>query len=261
VASKGIDQIVFTGSVPTGQAILKSAANEVVPALMELGGKSAGIVYADADIDEVLESVKWGIFFNAGQVCSALSRLLVCRERYDEVIERCVELAEGLSVGHGLKNPDLTPVISETQLSEIEAKIVRANVDSATIATGGQRLQREGYFMAPTILYSVTPGSEIAQEEIFGPVLCIIPFDSHEEAIEIANDTEFGLVAGVFTKNLSIAHKSASALRAGQVFINEWYAGDILTPFGGVGKSGFGREKGVEAFYNYVRTKNIAIKL
>jgi len=252
VASKGIDQIVFTGSVPTGQAILKSAANEVVPALMELGGKSAGIVYADADIDEVLESVKWGIFFNAGQVCSALSRLLVCRERYDEVIERCVELAEGLSVGHGLKNPDLTPVISETQLSEIEAKIVRANVDSATIATGGQRLQREGYFMAPTILYSVTPGSEIAQEEIFGPVLCIIPFDSHEEAIEIANDTEFGLVAGVFT---------ASALRAGQVFINEWYAGDILTPFGGVGKSGFGREKGVEAFYNYVRTKNIAIKL
>ena len=261
VASKGIDQIVFTGSVPTGQAILKSAANEVVPALMELGGKSAGIVYADADIDEVLESVKWGIFFNAGQVCSALSRLLVCRERYDEVIERCVELAEGLSVGHGLKNPDLTPVISETQLSEIEAKIVRANVDGATIATGGQRLQREGYFMAPTILYNVTPGSEITQEEIFGPVLCIIPFDSHEEAIEIANDTEFGLVAGVFTKNLSIAHKSASALRAGQVFINEWYAGGILTPFGGVGKSGFGREKGVEAFYNYVRTKNIAIKL
>jgi aldehyde dehydrogenase (NAD+) len=165
-----------------------------------------------------------------------------------------------LSVGHGLKNPDLTPVISETQLSEIETKIVRANVDGATIATGGQRLQREGYFMAPTILYNVTPGSEIAQEEIFGPVR-IIPFDSHEEAIEIANDTEFGLVAGVFTKNLSIAHKSASALRAGQVFINEWYAGDILTPFGGVGKSGFGREKGVEAFYNYVRTKNIAIKL
>jgi len=261
VASKDIDQIVFTGSVPTGQAILKSAANEVVPALMELGGKSAGIVYADADIEEVLESVKWGIFFNAGQVCSALSRLLVCQERYDEVLQRCVELAEGLSVGHGLKNSSLTPVISEAQLCKIEAKIARASADGAIIATGGKRLQRDGHFMAPTILCNVAPESRIAQEEIFGPVLCVIPFKDNEEAIQIANNTEFGLVAGVFTKDLSIAHKSASALKAGQVFVNEWYAGGILTPFGGVGKSGFGREKGVEAFYNYVRTKNIAIKL
>jgi aldehyde dehydrogenase (NAD+) len=261
VASKDIDQIVFTGSVATGQAILKSAANEVVPALMELGGKSAGIVYEDADLEEVLESVKWGIFFNAGQVCSAMSRLLVCRERYDEVLERCVKLAESLTIDHGLKNPDLTAIISANQLEDIERKITQAKNEGVDVATGGSRIERTGHFMAPTILSNVNPNSRIAQEEIFGPVLCLIPFTSNEEAIEIANSTEFGLVAGVFTKDLSLAHKTASALKAGQVFVNEWYAGGMATPFGGIGKSGFGREKGVEALYNYVRTKNIAIKL
>jgi aldehyde dehydrogenase (NAD+) len=261
VASKDIDQIVFTGSVATGQAILKSAANEVVPSLMELGGKSAGIVYEDADIEEVIDSVKWGIFFNAGQVCSAMSRLLVCKERYDEVLERCAKLAENLSIGHGLTNPDLTPIISSQQLEEIERKITQAKNEGATVVTGGTRMNRGGHFMAPTILTNVAIDSRIAQEEVFGPVLCLIPFESSEEAIRIANDTEFGLVAGVFTKNLSLAHKTAGALKAGQVFVNEWYAGGMATPFGGVGKSGFGREKGVEALYNYVRTKNIAIKL
>ena len=261
VASKDIDQIVFTGSVATGQAILKSAANEVVPSLMELGGKSAGIVYEDADIEEVIDSVKWGIFFNAGQVCSAMSRLLVCQERYDEVLARCVKLAENLNIGHGLTNPDLTPIISAQKLEEIESKITQAKNEGVTVVTGGTRMNRDGHFMAPTILTNVAIDSRIAQEEIFGPVLCLIPFEGSEEAIRIANDTEFGLVAGVFTKNLSLAHKTASALKAGQVFINEWYAGGMSTPFGGIGKSGFGREKGVEALYNYVRTKNIAIKL
>jgi aldehyde dehydrogenase (NAD+) len=261
VASKDIDQIVFTGSVATGQAILKSAANEIVPSLMELGGKSAGIVYEDADIDEVLESVKWGIFFNAGQVCSAMSRLLVCKERYDEVLERCVKLAENLSIGHGLNNPDLTPIISAQQLEAIESKITQAENEGITVVTGGTRIDRAGYFMAPTILSNVPTNARIAQEEVFGPVLCLIPFESSEEAVRIANNTEFGLVAGVFTKNLSLAHKTASALKAGQVFVNEWYAGGMATPFGGIGKSGFGREKGVEALYNYVRTKNVAIKL
>ena len=261
VASKDIDQIVFTGSVATGQAILKSAANEVVPALMELGGKSAAIVYPDADIEEVIDSVKWGIFFNAGQVCSAMSRLIVCEERYDEVLERCVQLAEGLSIGHGINNPDLTPIISINQLSDIESKVVLAKSEGAEIATGGNSIDCPGHFMAPTILSNVKPNSRVAQEEIFGPVLCLIPFADNEEAIKIANGTEFGLVAGVFTKNLSLAHQSAAKLKAGQVFVNEWYAGGMATPFGGIGKSGFGREKGVEALYNYVRTKNIAIKL
>jgi aldehyde dehydrogenase (NAD+) len=261
VASKDIDQVVFTGSVPTGQSILKSCVNEVVPALMELGGKSAAIVFEDADVDQVVDSVKSGIFFNAGQVCSCLSRLLVCDELYEEVLDRCYSLSESLVIGHGLDNPDLTPIISEKQLKEIENKIERAISEGAKLVTGGKRLDRKGHFMSPTILSNVKPGSYIAQEEIFGPVLCVIPFKTEDEAIQIANGTEFGLVSGVFTKNLSRAHRTASALKSGQVFVNEWFAGGMATPFGGIKKSGFGREKGTEALYNYVRTKNIAIRL
>lgn len=261
VASPAIDQIVFTGSVPTGQAILRAAAANVTPSLMELGGKSAAIAFEDADLDTLLDSVRWGIFFNAGQVCSAMSRLLVHHSLYDRAVAACAALADGLSVGHGLDDADHTPVISDRQLQAIVAMVDRAQAEGAVAVAGGGRLDRPGHFMAPTILRVVTPEAAIAREEVFGPVLCMLPFDSEDEAIRIANGTEFGLVAGVFTEDLSRAHRVASRLRAGQVFVNEWFAGGIATPFGGVGKSGFGREKGVEALFNYVRTKNIAIKL
>lgn len=261
VASSEIDQIVFTGSVPTGQAILHAAAETVTPSLMELGGKSAAIVFDDANLDGFVASLQSGIFYNAGQVCSAMARVLVHRSIYDQVVERAAELSNGLSIDHGLKNPDHTPVISKQQLSRIEEIISMARHTGARVAAGGTRLDRRGYFMAPTILADVDPVCRVAQEEIFGPVTCITPFDTEAEAIAIANGTEFGLVAGVFTRDLARAHRSARKLRAGQVFVNEWFAGGISTPFGGVGKSGFGREKGLEALYNYVRTKNIAISL
>ena len=261
VASGEIDQIVFTGSVPTGQAILHAAAETVTPSLVELGGKSAAVVFEDADIDGVLNSLKSGIFYNAGQVCSAMARVLVHRSVYEEVVARAAELANGLSVGHGLDNPDHTPVVSAQQLSRVEALTSTARQDGARVAAGGARLDRAGYFMAPTILADVDPASRVAQEEIFGPVTCITPFDTEAEAIAAANGTEFGLVAGIFTRDLARSHRVARKLRAGQVFVNEWFAGGISTPFGGVGKSGFGREKGLEALYNYVRTKNIAISL
>ena len=260
VAAPEVDHIVFTGSVATGQSILRAAADTVTPSLMELGGKSAAIAFDDADLDTLMTSVKSGIFFNAGQVCSAMSRLLVHRSLYGEAVERAVALSEGLSVGHGLDNPDLTPVISATQITRI-GEIVHAARNSARVACGGARLARPGYFMAPTILADVDPASRIAQEEIFGPVLCMTVFDSEAEAIALANGTAFGLVAGIFTRDLARAHRVAARLRAGQVFVNEWFAGGIATPFGGVGKSGYGREKGVEALYNYVRTKNVAISL
>jgi aldehyde dehydrogenase (NAD+) len=260
VAAPEIDQIVFTGSVPTGQSILRAAAETVTPSLMELGGKSAAVAFEDADLDSLMASVKSGIYFNAGQVCSAMSRLLVQRPLYEEAVERAVALSEGLSVGHGLDNPDLTPVISAPQLARIE-EIVHAARNSARVACGGARLPGPGYFMAPTVLADVDPTGRIAQEEIFGPVLCITPFDSEAEAVALANGTVFGLVAGVFTRDLGRAHRLAARLRAGQVFVNEWFAGGIATPFGGVGKSGYGREKGLEALYNYVRTKNVAISL
>ncbi|MBO9475672.1 aldehyde dehydrogenase family protein [Shimia sp. R10_1] len=261
VTSPEVDQIVFTGSVPTGQNILKSAADNVVPALMELGGKSAAVVFDDADLDTLIASLQSGIFYNAGQVCSAMARVLVHRSIYEEAVERAAGLANGLSVGHGLKNPDHTPVISARQLAQVEAITSTARQDGARVAAGGVRLERDGYFMAPTILADVDPSSRVAQEEIFGPVACFTPFDTEAEAIGMANGTEFGLVAGIFTRDLARAHRVARKLRAGQVFVNEWFAGGISTPFGGVGKSGFGREKGLEALYNYVRTKNIAISL
>ncbi|MGP7795655.1 aldehyde dehydrogenase family protein [Sphingomonas sp. CLY1604] len=261
VASTRIDQIVFTGSVPTGQAILRAAAWNVTPSLMELGGKSAAIAFDDADLAALLDSVRSGIFFNAGQVCSAMSRLLVHRSLYVRAVEACAALADGLTPGHGLDEADHTPVISDRQLQGIVAMVDRARSEGATTAAGGGRLDRVGHFMAATVLSDVSPDAAIAREEVFGPVLSMMPFDTEDEAIRIANGTDFGLVAGVFTQDLSRAHRVAARLRAGQVFINEWFAGGISTPFGGVGKSGFGREKGIEALYNYVRTKNVAIRL
>lgn len=261
VASNEIDQIVFTGSVATGQSILRSAADTVTPSLMELGGKSAAVVFDDADLDTFITSLQSGIFFNAGQVCSAMARVLVHRSIYDQAVERAAELSNGLSVDHGVQNPDHTPVISGLQLSRIEEITSMARQSGARVAAGGARLDRKGHFMAPTILADVDPASHVAQEEIFGPVTCFTPFDTEAEAIAMANGTEFGLVAGVFTNDLKRALRVSHKLRAGQVFVNEWFAGGISTPFGGVGKSGFGREKGLEALYNYVHTKNIAISL
>jgi aldehyde dehydrogenase (NAD+) len=260
-ASSEVDQIVFTGSVATGQHILRSAADNVVPSLMELGGKSAAVAFEDADLETLISSLKSGIFYNAGQVCSAMARVLVHRSIYDQAVERAAELANGLRVGHGLDEPEHTPLVSAQQLERVEALTSTARQDGARVAAGGARLDRAGYFMAPTILADVDPASRVAQEEIFGPVTCFTPFDTEAEAIAMANGTEFGLVAGIFTRDLTRAHRVARKLRAGQVFVNEWFAGGISTPFGGVGKSGFGREKGLEALYNYVRTKNIAISL
>jgi len=262
VKHAGVDQIVFTGSVPTGQTILRDAAEHAIPSVMELGGKSAAIAFADVDRQQLLASVKGGIFFNAGQVCSAMSRLLVQREIYEEIVQSVVALAEGLSVGLGQDNPDLTPVVSAGQLASIENLCRRAIDEGAVAATGAEAYSdRAGHFMRPTVFRDVSPEMCIAQEEVFGPVLAIIPFDTEEQALAIANGTAFGLVAGVFTQDISRAMRCARSLKAGQVFVNEWYAGGIETPFGGVGLSGFGREKGQEALYSYVRTKNVAIRV
>ena len=256
-----VNQIVFTGSVPTGRSILHAAAERIVPCVMELGGKSAGIVHEDADLDTVIASIRSGIFFNAGQVCSALSRVLVHESIHDELVERTVALAEGLRVGHGLDNPDLTPLISAEQRDRVE-RLCRAGVDAgATAATGGSRIERPGYFMQPTVFTGVTPEMAIAREEIFGPALSLMKFRTAEEAVELANGTDYGLVAGVFTRDLDRAMHTAQQLVAGQVFVNEWFAGGVETPFGGMQRSGYGREKGLEALDNYLQTKNVAVRI
>ncbi len=254
------NQIVFTGSVPTGQRILKDAADHAIPCVMELGGKSAAIALADVDLDTLLRSVKLGIFYNAGQVCSAMSRLLIHRSRYDEVKQAVVKMTESLKLGQGETHAELTPVVSKSQQQQILGMIKQAKEEGAVVLTGGSAPDLAGYFVQPTII-EARPDMSIAQKEVFGPVLVITPFDEEDEAIAIANGTEFGLVSGVFGESINQTLRIANQLISGQVFINEWYAGGIETPFGGIGLSGFGREKGQEAIFSYVQTRNIAIRL
>ncbi len=264
-AHTGIDQIVFTGSVPTGIAIATAAAQNVVPCILELGGKSAAIVHADANIERLMEDIRWGIYFNAGQVCSAMSRMIVHEDIHDHVVQGVTELAKSLSVGPGIDRaefgPNMGAMVSEKQRDRAARLCSQAQVQGAVAAAGGRKLNNPGFFLEPTVLTNITRDMEIAQEEIFGPVLSVLKFSSDQEAIDIANDSQYGLVGGVFTRDIDRAMQVARQVKAGQIFINEWYAGGVETPFGGYKKSGYGREKGREALMNYVQTKNIGIKI
>ena len=260
-----INQLVFTGSVATGIAVASAAARNVVPCVLELGGKSAAIVMPDADLDNVINSVRWGIFFNAGQVCSAMSRMIVHPAIHDEIIERLSSLAQSLSVGPGEERREfganMGAMVSETQRDRAIGLVQGAANEGAKIITGGHKLNRPGWFLEPTIIDAVTADMTIASEEVFGPVLSVLTAKDEDEAIRIANGTPYGLVNGIFTKDIDAANRAARQLRSGQVFINEWFAGGVETPFGGYGKSGYGREKGREALWNYVQTKNIATRI
>ncbi|MDP2580472.1 aldehyde dehydrogenase family protein [Shimia thalassica] len=260
-----VNQIVFTGSVPTGVAIATAAAKNVVPCVLELGGKSAAIVHDDADLEAFENDVRWGIYFNAGQVCSAMSRVIVHESVHDELVERMVGVAQSLLVQPGIDQlefgPTMGAMVSEGQRDRAANMVGEAHAEGAHVATGGHKMNIPGAFLEPTIMTNVTPDMTIANEEVFGPVLSVLKFSSDEDAIKIANGTPYGLVGGVFTRDLDRATTAARQLRAGQVFVNEWYAGGVETPFGGYGKSGYGREKGREALWNYVQTKNVAIKL
>ena len=264
-AHPDIDQVVFTGSVPTGVAIATAAAQNVVPCVLELGGKSAAIVCADADLDNLIDSVRWGIYFNAGQVCSAMSRLIVHESIAGEVRERIVALAESLSVGPGIDRPEfganMGAMISKGQRDRAVGMVARASEAGAEIAAGGVAPEEAGFFLAPTVIAGVTRDMEIARSEVFGPVLSMLTYQDEPEAIAIANDSDYGLVGGVFTRDIDAAMRVAQRIRTGQVFVNEWYAGGVETPFGGYKKSGYGREKGREALMNYVQTKNIGIRI
>ena len=251
--------------MPTGIAIATAAAQNVVPCVLELGGKSAAIVHDDADLEAFENDVRWGIYFNAGQVCSAMSRVIVHDSVHDALVDRMVSVAQSLTVKPGVEQlnfgPTMGAMVSERQRDRAAQMVTDAQAQGATVATGGRKMNIPGAFFEPKILTGVTSDMTIANEEAFGPVLSVRKFGADEEAIKIANGTPYGLVGGVFTSNLDRATRAARQLRAGQVFVNEWYAGGVETPFGGYGKSGYGREKGREALWNYVQTKNVAIKL
>ena len=265
VAHSGIDHVTFTGSVATGTSVMKAAADNVTRVGLELGGKSPVIVMKDCDRDRALDGVMGAIFENAGQICSAGSRLIVERGLHDGFVEKLCRRAGTLSLGHGLRNPQLGPVNSAEQLERISGFIERARGRGAEIATGGAKTldpqTGKGWFYQPTIVGHREPSDELVQEEVFGPVLTVQIAEDAEHAVALANDSQYALVAGVYTGDFTVAHRMAHRLDAGQVYINEYFAGGIEVPFGGNKKSGFGREKGLEGLLSYCRTKSVAARI
>ena len=260
----GIDQITFTGSVASGQKVLAAAATHTIPCAMELGGKSPQIVFADADMDEAIPVVAGGVFLHCGQVCNAGTRLLVERSVHDRVVDQLTTHIKGMSIGRGLDNPDMGPLINAQQRKEVLAYFDVAATEGDLILGSdipSNPELKDGNFVRPALVVGATNAARVAREEIFGPVLTVIPFDSAAEAIAIANDSPFGLVAGVHTRDVSKAMLMAEQIRVGQVWINSFYVGlDVEFPFGGFKQSGFGREKGLEALASYQAAKNICIR-
>ncbi|HEY4845639.1 MAG TPA: aldehyde dehydrogenase family protein [Candidatus Dormibacteraeota bacterium] len=260
----GINHITFTGSVPTGIAIMKAAAENVVPVTLELGGKSANIVFADADLERAAASAATTLMQNSAQTCTAPTRLLLEESVHDRFVELLASRIGKIRMGRGLDNPDMGPVVSDRQMQRVLGYIAAGAGDGATAVTGGRRSDApdlaRGFFIEPTLLDGVARGTALEQEEIFGPVLTVTTFGSLDEAIAIANGTPYGLVTGVWTKDLSKALTVATAVKSGQVRVNSYSVeGSIGLPFGGFKRSGFGREQGVEALANYTQIKNVMI--
>ena len=257
----GVDTITFTGSVATGQHVMKAAAENVTPVTLELGGKNPAVVYPDADLDEAVSWVDRGIFTNAGQVCSAADRAIVHESLYDEFVDRIVERAESYDLGPGSEDPDMGPLNSSEHFERVRNYVAVGIEEGATVATGGEAPDTEGHFFEPTVLTDVDNGMRVAQEEIFGPVLTVIPYSDDEDPIGVANDVDYGLVAGVFTNDVRRAHRAAKRLEAGNVYVNKWFGDTNQTPFGGYKQSGIGREKGLAALDSYLQSKNVAVNL
>ncbi|MTH99076.1 aldehyde dehydrogenase family protein [Roseibium sp. RKSG952] len=260
-----VDHITFTGSVQTGRTVMKAAAEDITRVVLELGGKSPVIVLNDANRDEALAGVMGAIYENAGQICSAGSRLVIERGMHAGFVEELVKRAESLRIGHGLTRPDLGPVNSAAHLDKVAGFVERARAGGATIATGGSVTTDpetgKGWFYQPTIIDNASPKDEAVREEIFGPVLTVQIADDAEHALALANDCQYGLVAGIYTQDFGKAHQLARRIDAGQIYINEYFAGGIEVPFGGNKKSGFGREKGIEGLKSYCKTKSIAARI
>jgi phenylacetaldehyde dehydrogenase len=262
-AHPDVDKVAFTGSTDVGKIIVRAAAGNLKKVSLELGGKSPNIVFKDVgDLDAAIAGAASAIFFNHGQCCCAGSRLMVERSVFDEVVNGVAEHAKKIKLGPGL-DPDtqMGPLVSEEQLARVTNYMNQGKQDGACYVTGGTRAGDRGYFVRPTVIKDVKPNMSIVREEIFGPVVVAEPFTNPEELISRANKTEYGLAAGIWTRDISKAHRIAAELRAGTVWINCYNIFDAALPFGGYKQSGWGREMGREVLEQYTETKAVAIGL
>ncbi len=263
-AHAGVDAIGFVGSTRVGTEIAHAAADRVVPVVLELGGKSPQIVFRDADLSRAADFITKAILQNAGQTCSAGSRLLVEAAVHDELLELVLDRFRRVSIGPGTADRDLGPLISRKQQQRV-TDLVTGNATGEVLCGGGPPQERElgdGAYFTPTVIDAVDPTSSIAQEEIFGPVLTVNTFHDEDEAVALANGTDYALLAALWTQNLSRAHRLAADVVAGQVYVNTYgAAGGVELPFGGFKKSGYGREKGYEALDAVTATKTVVMAL
>lgn len=261
-----ISKLVFVGSPQSGRMIAEAGARRLVPSVLELGGKSANIVFADAKLDEAVAGAQAAIFAAAGQSCVAGSRLLIERSVFEQVTTRLARAAEQIHVG--LPSDEATrmgPLQNRRQFEQVTRMIEVAEAQGARVLTGGKRPEglpddAQGYFIAPTVLVDVTPDMEVAQQEVFGPVLVAMAFDNEEEAIRLANDTRFGLAGAVWSQDVARAHRVAGQLRAGTVWINSYKAISVMSPFGGFGDSGFGRSSGLDGLREYTVPQSVWVE-
>ena len=262
-----VDLVSFTGSTATGKRIMKSGADSLKRVAFELGGKAANIVFEDANLDKAIPVSIHAAFMNSGQVCLAGSRILVQRTIFDEFLERFKQAAMELKVGDPQDaDTKMGPVVSEEHYKKVTSYLEIAKEENATLICGGKRPElpeylQNGFYLEPTVFVQENSKARICQEEIFGPIVTIIPFDTEEEALRKANDTEYGLNGVVWTENLQRAHRISHAVRAGTIWVNCWFVRDLRAPFGGFKKSGIGREGGHHSMEFFTEAKNICIAL
>lgn len=257
-----VDKVSFTGSTATGRRIVEAAKGNLKKLSLELGGKSANVIFPDADLDSAIQGSADGIFFNAGQACAAGSRLYVHEDVYDYVVEGIAEVAKGIRVGDGFDpTSQIGPLVSAEHLTRVTGYLQSGLDQGARAVTGGVRLGERGYYVAPTVFADVTPALKIVQEEIFGPVVVALKFGSEAEVIAAANDTRYGLAGGIWTRDVSRAHKVAAQFRSGTVWVNCYQVFDPAMPFGGYKESGWGREMGHEVLQDYTQVKTVCMKL
>ena len=261
-AHPDVDKIAFTGSTEVGRLIVQAASGNLKKVSLELGGKSPNIVFADADLETAIPGAANAIFFNHGQCCCAGSRLFVDAKIYDEVAQGVTDHAKNLKVGSGLDpQAEMGPLVSQEQLDRVCSFLDSGQAEGAETLTGGQRVGDRGYFVAPTVLANTNPNMKVEAEEIFGPVVTVAPFSDVDEVVSRGNGSNYGLAAGVWTSDVSKAHRVAKSLRAGTVWINCYNVFDAAMPFGGFKESGWGREMGHEALELYTEVKSVCAQL